>query len=220
MAFEIQDGIHLCVCGDQVILLDLQAERYFALPHSQNDLLRRWLTNQAIGDHEATALRRLEQLRILRSTEGDCDGTDPKIPEVPAPVAGLDTMGVRSSLVGIIEALFARMVWAWRIKHWRFDRQMRRLRERRRRATSRRPADARQIVRAFEISDLLLGSHDKCLERSFALASVCQKNGLTVQAVIGVQKAPFAAHCWVQHGYTIYNEKPDRAKLFTPILAI
>src|SRR3546814_2789335 len=78
MAFEIQDGIHLCVCGDQVILLDLQAERYFALPHSQNDILRRWLTNQAIGDHEAAALRRLEQLRILRSTEGDCDGTDPK----------------------------------------------------------------------------------------------------------------------------------------------
>src|SRR3546814_245822 len=146
MAFEIQDGIHLCVCGDQVILLDLQAERYFALPHSQNDILRRWLTNQAIGDHEAAALRRLEQLRILRSTVGDCDGTDPKIPEVPAPVAGLDTMGVRSSLQGIIAALFARMVWAWRIKHWRFDRQMRRLREPRRRATSRRPADARQIV--------------------------------------------------------------------------
>src|SRR3546814_12281512 len=63
------------------------------------------------------------------SSDHDCDGTDPKIPEVPAPVAGLDTMGVRSSLLGLIEALFARMVWAWRIKRWRFDRQMRSLRE-------------------------------------------------------------------------------------------
>lgn len=220
MAFEIREGIHLCVCGDQVILLDLQAERYFALPCSQNDILLRWLTNQAITDDETSVLRRLEQLQILRSTESDCDGLDPKIPEVPAPIAVLDTKGVRSSLLGIIEAVVARIVWAWRIKHWRFDRQMRRLREHRRRATSRRSADAREIVRAFEISDFLLGSHDKCLERSFALASVCQKKGLSAQAVIGVQKAPFAAHCWVQYGYTIYNEKPDRAKLFTPILAI
>src|SRR3546814_19663489 len=137
MAFEIQDGIHLCVCGDQVILLDLQAERYFALPHSQNDILRRWLTNQAIGDHEAAALRRLEQLRILRSTEGDCDGTDPKIPEVPAPVAGLATMGVRSSLRGIIEALFSRMGWACRIKPWRFDRPILRLPDHRKREIGR-----------------------------------------------------------------------------------
>ena len=220
MAFEIHEGIHLCICGDQVILLNLQAERYFALPRNQNDILRRWLTNQSIADHEASVLRWLEQLQILRSTEGGCEANDPKILEVPAPTAGLDTKGVRTSLLGIIEAVVARMIWAWRIKHWRFDRQMRRLRETGRRATSRRPADAREIVRAFEISDFLLGSHDKCLERSFALASVCQKNGLTVQAVIGVQKAPFAAHCWVQHGYTIYNEKPDRAKLFTPILAI
>lgn len=218
MAFAIREGIHLCVCGDQVILLDLRTERYFALPRSQNDILRRWLTNQAISDNETSVLRRLEQLQILRSTEGE--GTGPKSPEVQAPISVLDTKGVHVSLLGIIGAVVARLIWAWRIKHWRFDRQMRRLRETRRRATSRRSADAREIVRAFEISDFLLGGHDKCLERSFALASVCQKKGLPAKAVIGVQKAPFAAHCWVQHGHTIYNEKPDRAKLFTPILAI
>lgn len=220
MAFAIREGIHLCVCGDQVILLDLQTERYFALPRSQNDILRRWLTNQAISDDETSVLRRLEQLQILCSTEGDREGTDPKSPEVPAPIAALDTNGVRASLLGIIGAVIARLIWAWRIKHWRFDRQMCRLRETRRRAPSRRSIDAREIVRAFEFSDFLLGSHDKCLERSFALAAVCQRQGLSAQAVIGVQKAPFAAHCWVQHGHMIYNEKPDRAKLFAPILAI
>ena len=112
MAFAIQEGIHLCVCGDQVILLDLQTERYFALPRSHNDILRRWLTNQAISDDETGVLRRLEQLQILRSTESDCERTDPKSPEVPAPIAVLDTKGVHSSLLGIIGAVVARLICA------------------------------------------------------------------------------------------------------------
>lgn len=220
MAFALREGLHFCISGEQVILLDLRAGRYFALPANHNDVLRLFLTKQPIASQEVDILNRLVRQGILCSTEQQCTSAAPSIPRAPVPINGMDTTHTRRSSLRIAVAVVSRILWARRIKHWGLERQIRSLCQLDSRGSSRRTGDARAIVRAFEVSDLLLGSHDKCLERSFALTAICRKNGLPARAIIGVQHAPFAAHCWVQIGETILNEKPDRAKLFTPILVI
>lgn len=216
----LQKGIRFCVSGEQVILLDLRTERYFALPSGCNDAFRRWLTDEAIGEPEMQYLQRLVQKDILCVTVHEQSRADSRTLSPDVPTNRIDTSLVRSSPWRVVEAIGARMVWAWRAKHWRFKRQVHHLENVAKRRKRSQYGEIGAITRAFELSDLILGSHDKCMERSFAMVSVLRKYGVSAQAIIGVQNAPFAAHCWVQDGETVLNEEPDRVQLFTPILVI
>lgn len=215
--FALQEGIRFCICGEQVILLDLQAERYSALPQSCNDDFRRWLTGENLGPSGLRALDGLVQKGIVCAAPSR---SDDRAPSPPMPTSRINTSLVQPSLRSVGEAITARLTWAWRAKHWKLKRQTEHIAQLPRPDSTSTARDHRPIARAFEVADLVLGSHDICLERSFAMLSVYRRYGLGAQAIIGVQTAPFAAHCWVQNGETALNEEPDRAQLFTPILVI
>lgn len=220
MAFALHESIRFCISGEQVILLDIRAERYFALPKSYTDAFHHWLGGEPITEREVNCLERLVRRGVLCRTADEPSRSDNCSLGAFVPTAVLNTSPVRPSLLAVVKAIGARILWAWRMKHWRLERQLHHL-ERlgdSRKATP--TAEMRAIVCAFELADRVLGSHDKCMERSFALVSVCRKYGLRAQAVIGVQNAPFAAHCWVQDGEIVLNEQPDRVQLFTPIMVI
>src|SRR3546814_924191 len=117
-----------------------------------------------------------------------------------------------------------RLLWSWRVRHSPFKRLL----ELQHRLSTKAALGARpfdrfrldRIISAFEIADLLVGSHDRCLERSFALAAACRRQSFDVTIVIGIQGQPFAAHCWVQLGPIVLNEKPDAVGMFSPILVL
>lgn len=51
--------------------------------------------------------------------------------------------------------------------------------------------------------------HVLCLQRSFVLTYLLRHNGIPAHLVIGAQKAPFAAHAWVEVKSSAVNEETD-----------
>lgn len=222
MRFELREDIRACMVGGTAVFLDIASGRYFSLGSVSSPAFERWYSGAKLSDEDIAALQRLREGGIL--VAATVEGVQPKsrAAGLPPPQTTVDLRGVLPGLRSIVIALVLRLVWAWRIKRWPFARLIA--------SISRSPAGADEIiplevtekineaVRAFEIIDLVLGSHDQCLARSLALTAACRRGGLPAELVIGVQTAPFAAHSWVQHGARTLNEKPDRAQHFTPIL--
>ena len=220
MAFVLHDAIHFCISGEQVILLDVRSERFCALPRSCNDAFLSWLGGEPIAEREMSCLELLVVKGILHRTAQEAPRPDRRTPVRLVSTDLLDTSLLQPSTLEVVRAISARLLWAWRMKHWRLERQLQHLEQPVGSKKTTPTADVRAIARAFELADRILGSHDKCMERSFAMLSVCRKYGLPARAVIGVQNGPFAAHCWVQDGEIVLNEHPDRVQLFTPIMVI
>ncbi|MFC3077827.1 lasso peptide biosynthesis B2 protein [Phenylobacterium terrae] len=82
--------------------------------------------------------------------------------------------------------------------------------ERRRRAGPADPEAVLRIARAFRRLAIWLPISRKCLVRSFVLARLLQRCGHGCAWVVGVRTWPFAAHCWLQHGRVVLDDRPER----------
>lgn len=59
-----------------------------------------------------------------------------------------------------------------------------------------------------------------CLYRSFYLLAFLRRRGLDATWMFGVQTWPFEAHCWLQTGDLVLDDRVDRVRAFTPIMAV
>lgn len=80
--------------------------------------------------------------------------------------------------------------------------------------------DISQVYGAFRILSSWFGEKDLCLVRSLAFRAVAFRVGFSPTLVIGVKLDPFAAHCWIQAGDRVENDRLERVTQFTPILAV
>ena len=74
------------------------------------------------------------------------------------------------------------------------------------------------VATAFQRTSLWMTSHNQCLPRSLALATCLVKRGHRATLIFGVKLRPFDAHCWVQCGSVVINDRIERVRDFTPIL--
>jgi hypothetical protein len=82
-------------------------------------------------------------------------------------------------------------------------------------------ADLRRAAAWYaRMRPLVITSHDKCLHDSLALLRFLASEGLYPQWVIGVRTRPFAAHSWVQSGDLVLNDMHEYVRGFTPILVV
>lgn len=58
-----------------------------------------------------------------------------------------------------------------------------------------------------------------CTFDSLAYLEFLARHGIYPRWVFGVQADPFQAHCWVQYGETLLNDRLDRLATLAPILA-
>lgn len=77
-----------------------------------------------------------------------------------------------------------------------------------------------RFVQAFEQARLLRTAANRCLPRSIAMAIVLASQGVRCNVVIGVKRAPFAAHCWVQYGPAVLNDTLEEVQRYTPLLVL
>lgn len=78
----------------------------------------------------------------------------------------------------------------------------------------------RACIRGFEHARLIRTATDRCLPRSVALALGLAVRGIHTQLFVGVKTAPFAAHCWVQHGGDVLSDSVEEVRRYHPILVL
>jgi hypothetical protein len=224
MPYALRDSLRACIVGDSAVFLDLETGRYSALAGSHVPAFQRWTSGAALSSADHCTLHRLAELGVLIIAPNE-ERESLTGPSMVPPTAVVDTRG-HAAGIGLLAAAFAlRLLWSWRVRHWSLDRLISHIGQL---GDDERSADAslpgkgallKRTVRSFEVVDIILGSHDQCLARSLALTAACRQRNLESTFMIGVRPAPFAAHSWVQQDGLILNETPDRAMLFTPILA-
>lgn len=207
---------HAVQIGDDLVLLDVAADRYLCLPGGGGLGLSPDRRRLASCDDELAD--ELVEARLAARVPPPADALGP--PLAPAhsdlcrpSAASLDWRDrrdlVRASFDGAW--IYPRRTFSDLVAY----------------GQARPPANVAQQEPADEMRDVVLRFHRwicwapapaKCLIRSFMLLRHLRRHGFDARWVFAVRTWPFEAHCWLQCGGTILDDVPDRLQAFHPIL--
>ncbi|CCW19661.1 hypothetical protein EBBID32_40300 [Sphingobium indicum BiD32] len=205
-----------CVAGGRHFFLDRVANRYFALA-DQDQRMFACLTT-ANGDDVSKPDCSMAVIQLLvPCPQGSIAPCQPRFR--PTGELGAHEAG-RFSLLQVTRATFAYAVAKVLLRRnslaWLLDDLARR-----KAAIDRsvEPEDGLvHLALAFEALRSFIGQ-DQCLPLSIAYARCAYARGYRVEIVFGVTPRPFGAHCWVQQGGDVLNDRLARVEHFTPIYA-
>lgn len=222
MGFQLRAGVSYCEVSERLLFLDTVADRYFCLQAGVEHAFRNLIAEKRLDDAGRQSLASMIDCGLLLETA--THGVPfPFRPVQQASLSLLDTPDQSVSGARVASALVYILTARYRLRHSRLDSILRNLDLRKipwPRNNIVNLDEMRTAAMAFERTSFFLQSHDKCLSRSIALARFLAAHNLPAQLVIAVKLRPFAAHCWVQSGRWLVNDRVDRTRNFTPILAI
>jgi hypothetical protein len=229
---------HVFVCRDEdyVVILDVREDRYFALEAAGtaalSTLLPGWpalAPGGDVADPQAAVEVALPLQRRGWLLEAPQCGKDATPVQLSPPWAELTTgveaaaapLAVRSVLAFLAASIFAKLA----LRFWRFERVIRRVRQRKEaHARVAQPLDlvrARQLVDVFgRLRVFLFSSREECLHDSLALLEFLARHGLFPGWVFAVRARPFAAHCWVQQDSLVFNDTVEHVSTYAPIMVV
>ena len=247
-SYFLSPHVHLCVAGKQVVLLDLERDKYLALSHAHpvGQWVRGW---PAAPDSQAPAGTPDEDAPVATpGAENRLLGkmiaqrmlvTDPALGKIAAPIV------TDEAKVALVEpqlherpratgGQFWNLLRAYAMAKWSLKRRpikevVEAVRLRKKRASTgsalaRSESDierVRTLVAAFlYLRPLLYTAHNACLLDSLTLTRFLALYGVFPDWVFGVKTEPFYAHCWVQQGDCVFNDSPDYVGEFAPILVL
>jgi hypothetical protein len=204
--------ISYCVCDNRAVFLDIDRDRYFCLPSELNKAFVRTVV-------QGEAMQRADAERLYALGIGDLTpgGYAAWLNTPPTSITEIAPSDLSSSLfwAGVTQLLVQS-----RLKRWPFARVIGHERRRKPRLPPGiSDLGLANLHAAFRSASLWLGEADQCLARSIAFRMLAFRLGLTPKLVMGVKLDPFSAHCWVQMGDCIANDRLERVRNFTPILA-
>lgn len=222
MGFSLDHNLHSCMVNGKVIFLDALVGRYFCLP----DRLEGVFVEAARGgqiNERGPEIREMIGRGLLV-----VDTPDPKplLPDTDPPALYRDLSDNRSraSLSDVATAAAAQARAAIVLRTRRFQQILSMLQISRNATQALQPgndgATAIRFASALQATSLLFGSSDRCLNRSLALLQLCYRRGSRPTFVIGVRTDPFVAHCWVQQGDVVLNDRSEHARLFARIFTL
>jgi hypothetical protein len=241
-SYFLSRHVHVCVAGKQVVLLDLEHDKYLAL--ARGHPVGRWVRGWPVPPPDTTSP--LNKADSRPTTSGPEDRllakmisqgllvTDPAIGKEAAPVVaeppkvGLveDDLNVRpsTSFAHLRHLLTAYTAAKWSLKHRPIKKVVQAATLRKSRAPSASALDVgrvRTLVAAFvHLRPLFFTVRNACLLDSLTLVNFLARYGFFPQWVFGVETDPFYAHCWVQQGDFVFNDTPDYVRRFSPILVV
>lgn len=221
MHLRLRDGLHFCNCSGRVVFLDVHTDRYFALSGKADQAFRAWIAGEVTveePDEHLNCLMRINLL-VLETGQGR-NGTEPSLQRAtrdfqPCPVG-------RAFLIGT-NAFLLRYGARRNIRSHSLRAVIRDVRERKAALGSMAQDAVKEMsiaCKAFGSTGWAFQSKDQCLPESIAFHRLCLNRGVPASLFLGVSVNPFAAHCWVQHGDTVINDRVERIRQFTPILEI
>ncbi|MEJ7933858.1 lasso peptide biosynthesis B2 protein [Sphingobium sp. AN558] len=219
MAFQLRAGLVYTACQDDIILLDLKQDRYFALPRPLHSPFHA-LVEQ--GGEDALARERLSFILDPAGPEqADRPATPPRANFAPlggqlAPAPGSPGLPTLASAFRYraISALWLRVASLHHIIE-RIERTKRCLA-----GKGTRLDDAALIASAFDRVAPLFPIRDRCMSMAIGLIMAMLRREVPATLVIGVRTAPFSAHCWVEVDGLLVNGDLETVRPFTPILIV
>lgn len=220
MPYALRPGLSFCRVADRTLFLDARQDRYFCLAPTAEIAFGRLLAGDPLDIEDGLALDRLAADDLLRPSQ------------VPVPIAPcapparpraslLDRPMPRAGPLEIAAAYWHYARVKLDLRRRGFDTTLARTVQRKPAIASHKTAGATvRTMTAFATLGGAIGSHDRCLPLSLALARRLYALGQPVEIVIGVKLQPFQAHCWVQMGDLLVNERHDVTRTFTPILVL
>lgn len=221
MGYSLQSGVSFCFVGNRLIFLDLNGDRYICLPAAAEQSFQKLCDGEPLDSDDrhrlggvcAGILVEAEQSSLPRACMPPPPATASLLEKACSPVSVGDMLPAFAHLLrasAALRLLPLRLVMSGLAKA-----------KTKILPTSAGSDDrAGMIAAAFQQVALIATPLDKCLPRSIAVASRCIALGVSPTLVVGVKLQPFAAHCWVQAGQRILNERIDGIREFTPILVI
>jgi len=218
MTLGLRPGISFCEVGGRLLFLDLRADRYFGLADAAERAFRGLVENP--GQQDIQKVQRLYQSGLLIETTGQ-----PPLPcpAIPLPTESLlDAGRLLPTLAERATAVTDLLRTQWRLKRRGLGAAIDRLARRKAGISpiAASPNRLGALAGAFDSTTRLMRSHDQCLVRSIAVADCLAARAIPANLVIGVRIRPFAAHCWVQIGSQLVNDRPDQVTSYTPILLL
>ncbi|MDB6088903.1 MAG: hypothetical protein JWN85_1687, partial [Gammaproteobacteria bacterium] len=231
-AYLLSPHVHVCVAGKQVILLDLEHDKYLAVvpAHRLAPWVRGWPVappepnpSAAHEDAPPSTDAGRESGLLSRMLSQGLLITDPTIGREAVPVtterAGTAlvefdmTIRVRAGRAHFWHLLVAYAAAKSALK-WRPIKSVIRAAQARKRARASASemdvGTARELVSAFiHLRPLFFTSRQACLLDSLTLINFLARYRIFPQWVFGVKSDPFYAHCWVQQGGFVFNDTPD-----------
>ena len=217
MDLRLRPGLHFCQSGDLAIFLDVPSDRYFALTETLSAaFLRLAAGTNTFADEPA--IDRLLGTVLVRGDGG------PLIPAVAptAPTCSVWDRPADAAPGKALHAMAALVRARWTLRRRKLEGSLGQL-ARRKAGMAPGASDPDAIAAvgaAFRMAARYLSANDLCLPHSLAVATELYRHGLPATFVIGVIARPFQAHCWVQAGDLLANDRVDTVRDFTPILVI
>lgn len=241
-SYFLSPHVHVCVAGKQVVLLDLERDKYLSMASASP--IGRWVRGwpapaadattpkedspgPAGSDAENRLLAKMIEQGLLVKDASIGKEASPVIAEPPEYAMVEYDLNSRPSTT--LEHLW-RVCTAYTSAKWALRRRpikevveaaLLRKQEASSQAGSLDADKVRPLVTAFVyLRPLFFTSKDACLLDSLTLVNFLAGYGVFPQWVFGVKTDPFYAHCWVQQGGLVFNDTPDYVRGFSPILVV
>lgn len=217
MYWRLNPALHACIASGRVILLDVERDRYSAVPAQVAGKIIAWLKS---GDGSAAPHGLIALLQGARGGApiNELSNQHPTHVAVPVSISTREWAG-GTTLMAVLSVIVA-VGSTWIDLRTRPLRRILRSRTRVRANGGRLSASVLQDrARAFVNARPWCPIRPNCLLDSLAfdrwLGSPCD-----ISLVFGVVGQPFEAHCWVQSDAAVLNDSYDRVSRFEPVLSV
>ena len=231
-SYFLSPHVHVCVAGKQVVLLDLERDKYLSMAHAHP--IGRWVRGWPIppsdtaveSDAENRLLAKMIEQGLLVKDASRGKEASPVVAEPPkfAMIEHDLNSRPRTTLAQLWRVCAAYTSAKWALKRRPIKEVVQAARLRKKRGPSTSTLDAgtlRPLVTAFaHLRPLFYTAKDACLLDSLTLVNFLAGYDFFPQWVFGVKTDPFYAHCWVQQQDFVFNDTPDYVRGFSPILVV
>lgn len=221
MHLRLRDGLHFCICAGRVVFLDVHTDRYFALSGNADLAFRAWVAGEVTVEGPDEYLNCLIRTGLLMPEAGETKvGRGPALERA---IEEFQPQPVGRAWLASVQALLLRYRTGRNIRCQSLEAMLWNVRERKEALTALTDHAVKEMslaCKAFGSSRWAFRTRDQCLPDSIAFHRLCLDRGVPASLVIGVSVNPFAAHCWVQHGDVVINDRVEHIRQFTPILEI
>ncbi len=247
-SYFLSPHVHVCVAGKQVVLLDLERDKYLSLAraHPVGRWVRGWPVPpdsapvDAGADPEKRLLARMISQGLLVADPTKGKEAAPVVTQQPRTAVieyDLNSPRPRTDAGQLWNLLCAYTAAKWSLRHRPIKAVVEAARLRGSRARSDAVAQSggtrpsaglapdmttvKPLVTAFfQLRPWFYTARNACLLDSLTLVNFLARYGVFPQWVFGVKTDPFYAHCWVQQGDYVFNDTADYVRGFSPILVV